>query len=168
VLERYYRQNSTVRGKIATMNKVVSSVQEAIAAVGDGAIIAVPGFFTCGVPRDLLWGLVERASRTSRYAGVWSLVGAKDIAAALVKNGQLKKVIDSYSLNRSAPKECRTLLRSPSGMVTSSWRYIRWARWRRNTQRGGWARGLLPPDRVGSVVEKETLTNVLSTVSQGR
>jgi len=37
------------------MNKVVSSVQEAIADVEDGATIAVPGFFTCGVPRDLLW-----------------------------------------------------------------------------------------------------------------
>ena len=67
------------------MNKVVSSVQEAIADVDDGAVIAIPGFFTCGVPRDLLWGLVEKGVKNlTLCCGCGPLVGAKDIAAPRV------------------------------------------------------------------------------------
>ncbi len=144
------------------MNKVVSSVQEAIADVGDGAVIAVPGFFTCGVPRDLLWGLVEKGVKDiTLCCGCGPLVGAKDISAALVKNGQLKKVVDSYSLNRSATKGMQDPLEIavrngqveleiyPMGTLAEKYRSA-----------GAGLAAFYTPTGVGSVVEKETLTNV--------
>jgi len=144
------------------MNKVVSSVQEAIADVNDGATIAVPGFFTCGVPRDLLWGLVEKGVKNlTLCCGCGPLVGAKDIAGELVKNGQIKKVIDSYSLNRSATKGMQDPLEIairegeveleiyPMGTLAEKYRSA-----------GAGIPAFYTPTGVGSVVEKETLTNV--------
>jgi len=87
------------------MDKVVASVKEAIADIKDGAVIAIPGFFTCGVPRTLLRALIEkRVKNLTLCCGCGPLVGCKAEAGELVKNGQLKKVIDSYGLPRSASK----------------------------------------------------------------
>jgi len=41
------------------MNKVYK-MEEAIADVNDGAIIAIAGFFACGVPRLLLRALIAK------------------------------------------------------------------------------------------------------------
>jgi 3-oxoacid CoA-transferase A subunit len=144
------------------MNKVVSSVQEAIADVEDGAVIAVPGFFTCGVPRDLLWGLVEKGVKNlTLCCGCGPLVGAKDITAALVEGGQIKKVIDSYSLNRSATKGMNDPLEIavrngdvelevfPMGTLAEKYRNA-----------GAGIPAFYTPTGVGSVLEKETLTNI--------
>jgi 3-oxoacid CoA-transferase subunit A len=144
------------------MNKTVSSIQEAIADIQDGAVIAIPGFFTCGVPRDLLWGLIEKGVKDlTLCCGCGPLVGATDIAAALVKNKQLKKVIDSYSLNRSATKGMQDPLEiairkgeieleiHPMGNLAEKYRSA-----------GAGIPAFYTPTGVGSVVEKETLTNV--------
>jgi 3-oxoacid CoA-transferase A subunit len=144
------------------MNKVVSSVQEAIADVQDGAVIAVPGFFTCGVPRDLLWGLIEKGVKDlTLCCGCGPLVGCTDIATALVAGGQLKKVIDSYSLNRSATKGMQDPLEIavrngeveleiyPMGTLAEKYRSA-----------GAGIPAFFTPTGVGSVVEKETLTTV--------
>jgi len=85
------------------MDKVLAGIEECLADVKDGAVIAIPGFFTCGVPRALLQGLIKKGVKNlTLTCGCGPLVGCKEETAALVKNGQLKKVIDSYGLPRSA------------------------------------------------------------------
>ncbi|NLE08878.1 MAG: CoA transferase subunit A [Dehalococcoidales bacterium] len=85
------------------MDKVLSSIEECLEDVKDGAVIAIPGFFTCGVPRALLQGLIKKGVKNlTLTCGCGPLVGCKEETAALVKNGQLKKVVDSYGLPRSA------------------------------------------------------------------
>jgi 3-oxoacid CoA-transferase subunit A len=87
------------------MDKVISSIEEAVAEVYDGAMIAIPGFFTCGVPRALLHALIKKGVKNLTLAcGCGPLVGAKDECNQLINNGQIKKVIDSYGLSRSASK----------------------------------------------------------------
>ena len=69
----------------------------------DGAIIAIPGFFVAGVPRILLRAIINKGVKNITLAcGCGSVVGAREECDQLVKNGQLKKVIDSYPLYRSA------------------------------------------------------------------
>ena len=144
------------------MNKVLPSVQEALADVKDGASIAIPGFFTCGVPRALLWGIIEKGVKDlTLCCGCGPLVGAKDIAAALVEGKQVKKVIDSYSLNRSATRGMQDPLEIavrngeveleiyPMGTLAEKYR-----------SGGAGIPAFYTHTGVGSVVEKETLTSV--------
>jgi 3-oxoacid CoA-transferase subunit A len=87
------------------MDKVFGSVEEAIADIGDGATIAIGGFFAAGVPRTLLRGLIAKGVEGLTLAcGSGPLLGAVEEMNGLVKNGQLRKVIDSYGLFRSASK----------------------------------------------------------------
>ena len=87
------------------MNKVVPDIDTAIADIEDGAIIAIPGFFACGVPRDLINALVRKGTKDlTLTCGCGPLLGAANELSTLVKNGKLKKVIDSYGLFRSASK----------------------------------------------------------------
>jgi 3-oxoacid CoA-transferase subunit A len=87
------------------MKKVWPSLEEAIADIKDGAMIAVPGFFACGVPRALLQALIKKGTKNLTLAcGCGPLLGAAEELKALTLNGQIKKVIDSYGLFRSASK----------------------------------------------------------------
>ena len=87
------------------MNKVVASVEEAIADIEDGAMIAIPGFFAAGVARTLLRALIAKGVKDITLAcGCGPLLGASEELELLVENGQLRKVIDSYALYRSASK----------------------------------------------------------------
>jgi 3-oxoacid CoA-transferase subunit A len=87
------------------MDKVLPSLEEAIADIKDGAMIAIPGFFACGVPRALLQAIIKKGVKDlTLTCGCGPLLGASQELTALVKNGQLKKVIDSYGLFRSASK----------------------------------------------------------------
>jgi len=87
------------------MDKVVSSLEEAIADVKDGAMIAIPGFFACGVPRALLQALIKNGTKDlTLTCGCGPLLGAAEELKQLTVNGQLKKVVDSYGLFRSASK----------------------------------------------------------------
>jgi 3-oxoacid CoA-transferase subunit A len=90
------------------MNKVCGSVEEAIADIGDGATIAIGGFFAAGVPRALLRALIAKGIKDLTLAcGSGPLLGAVEEMNSLVKNGQIRKVIDSYGLFRSASKGMR-------------------------------------------------------------
>lgn len=87
------------------MDKVVHSAEEAIADIEDGAVIAIPGFFAAGVPRVLLRALIAKGVKKLTLAcGCGPLLGASEELEALVKGRQIKKVIDSYGLYRSASK----------------------------------------------------------------
>lgn len=87
------------------MDKSVQSAEAAIADVEDGAVIAIPGFFAAGVPRVLLQALIEKGTKNlTLCCGCGPLLGASEEMQSLVKNGQVKKVIDSYGLYRSASK----------------------------------------------------------------
>jgi len=87
------------------MDKVVGSVEEAIADIADGATIAIGGFFAAGVPRTLLKGLIaKRVKGLTLACGSGPLLGAVAEMEGLVANGQIRKVIDSYGLFRSASK----------------------------------------------------------------
>jgi len=87
------------------VNKVVASVEEAIADVEDGAVVAIPGFFAAGVPRVLLQALIaKRVKHLTLACGCGPLLGASEELGTLVENGQVSKVIDSYPLYRSASK----------------------------------------------------------------
>ena len=87
------------------MDKVFPSVEEAVVDIPDGSMIAIPGFFACGVPRALLNALIKQGTKNlTLTCGCGPLVGASEELKTLVNNGQLKKVIDSYGLDRSATK----------------------------------------------------------------
>jgi 3-oxoacid CoA-transferase subunit A len=87
------------------MDKVVENVEEALSGIEDGAVIAIGGFFAAGVPRILLKALIAKGIKNLTLAcGSGPLLGAKDELSELVKNRQIRKVIDSYSLFRSATK----------------------------------------------------------------
>jgi 3-oxoacid CoA-transferase A subunit len=87
------------------MDKVAKNVEEALLGIEDGAVIAIGGFFAAGVPRILLRALIAKGVKNLTLAcGSGPLLGAKDELSELVKNGQIRKVIDSYSLFRSATK----------------------------------------------------------------
>ena len=87
------------------MDKVIPSLEEAVADIQNGATIAIPGFFSAGVPRLLLRAIIAKGTRELTLAcGCGPLLGAQEELDMLVKNKQLRKVIDSYGLYRSASK----------------------------------------------------------------
>jgi len=84
------------------MNKVYSEISEAIADLHDGALIAIGGFFTAGVPRVLLRALAsKKVTNLVLACGSGPLIGAREEADALIGNNQILKIIDSYPLRRS-------------------------------------------------------------------
>jgi len=87
------------------MDKTVKDVEEALSGIEDGATIAIGGFFAAGVPRILLRALADKGVKNLTLAcGSGPLLGAKGELDALLSNGQIGKVIDSYGLFRSATK----------------------------------------------------------------
>jgi len=87
------------------LDKVLPGIDEAVEDISDGAMIAIPGFFAAGVPRYLLQAIIRKGIRDLTFTcGCGPLLGAADELRKLVENGQLKKVIDSYGLFRSASK----------------------------------------------------------------
>jgi 3-oxoacid CoA-transferase subunit A len=144
------------------LDKVYPSIDEAIADIEDGAMIAVPGFFACGVPRDLLQAIIKKGTKDlTLTCGCGPLLGAADELRALVRNGQLKKVIDSYGLFRSASKGMQDpfeqAVRSgeiefevyPMGTMAEKYR-----------AGGAGIPAFYTPTGVGSVVEEGIVTNI--------
>ena len=87
------------------MDKVFPSIDKVIEDIPDGAVIAIPGFFACGVPRALLQAIIRKGIKNlTLTCGCGPLLGAAEELRALTLNGQIKKVIDSYGLFRSASK----------------------------------------------------------------
>ena len=83
-------------------------MEEALAGIEDGATVAIGGFFAAGVPRLLLRALIDKGLKNLTLAcGAGPLLGAMDELNALVQKGQIRKMIDSYGLFRSASKGAR-------------------------------------------------------------
>lgn len=144
------------------MDKVFQNIDEAIADVNDGAAIAVAGFFACGVPRLLLQAVIRKGVKNlTLCCGCGPMLGAQEELRQLVKNGQIKKVIDSYGLFRSASKgredPFEQAVRAgkvelevfPMGTLAEKYRAA-----------AAGVPALYLPTGVGSIVEKSTITNI--------
>ncbi len=144
------------------MDKTVKSVEEALAGIEDGATIAIGGFFAAGVPRVLLRALIDKGVKNLTLAcGSGPMLGAKDELLALVSNGQIRKVIDSYGLFRSATKGAQhpfeQQIRSreielevyPMGTLCEKYRMA-----------GAGIPAFFVPVGAGSMVEEATITNI--------
>ena len=146
------------------MDKTYPSVEEAIADVPDGAVIAIPGFFAAGVPRILLQALIKKGVKELTLAcGCGPLLGAAEELTQLVKNKQIKKVIDSYGLYRSATKGLQDPFEQavrageielevyPMGTLAEKYRSA-----------GAGIPAFYTPTGVGSVVEESIVTNIVA------
>ncbi len=144
------------------MDKVLPSVEEAIADIKDGAMIAIAGFFACGVPRALLQALIRKGTKNlTLTCGCGPLVGASQELKALTLGGQIKKVIDSYGLFRSASKGAQDpfeqALRAgkielevfPMGTMAEKYR-----------AGGAGIPAFYTPVGIGSVIESASVTNI--------
>jgi 3-oxoacid CoA-transferase subunit A len=77
------------------MNKVVSSADEAVRDVQDGAMLMVGGFGLCGIPADLIDALVRKGVKN--LTTVSNNAGVDDFGLGkLLQTGQIKKHIGSY------------------------------------------------------------------------
>jgi 3-oxoacid CoA-transferase subunit A len=77
------------------MDKVVASAAEAVADIGDGAVLAVGGFGLCGVPYGLLDALLEQG--TTDLTTISNNCGVDDEAlGVLLYAGRIVKTISSF------------------------------------------------------------------------
>lgn len=77
------------------MNKVVSSADEAIRDVFDGATIMVGGFGLCGIPENLIRALVKK--NVKNLTTISNNVGVDGFGMGLLlSNGQIRKHIGTY------------------------------------------------------------------------
>ncbi|RBY90033.1 CoA transferase subunit A [Blastococcus sp. TF02A-26] len=77
------------------MDKVVASAREAVADVGDGAVLAVGGFGLCGVPIRLIDALLEQGA--SGLTTISNNCGVDDQAlGVLLYAGRIRKTISSF------------------------------------------------------------------------
>ncbi len=77
------------------INKIVSSIAEALADIQDGAVVMIGGFGTAGIPNELIDGLIAQGARdltvVNNNAG-----NADQGLAALLKTGRVRKIICSF------------------------------------------------------------------------
>ena len=77
------------------MNKVVSSADEAVRDVFDGATIMVGGFGLCGIPENLIRALVKKG--TKNLTTISNNVGVDGLGMGLLlAAGQIRKHIGTY------------------------------------------------------------------------
>jgi 3-oxoacid CoA-transferase subunit A len=77
------------------MNKVVSSAEEAIRDIFDGATIMVGGFGLCGIPENLIRALVKKGVKN--LTTISNNVGVDGFGMGLLlSNGQIGKHIGTY------------------------------------------------------------------------
>jgi 3-oxoadipate CoA-transferase alpha subunit len=77
------------------INKIVSTVAEAIGNVKDGATVLIGGFGTSGIPEELIAGLMEQGARDLTVVNNNAGNGDRGLAA-LLKTGRVRKIICSY------------------------------------------------------------------------
>jgi 3-oxoacid CoA-transferase A subunit len=144
------------------LDKVYPGIDDAVADIKDGAMIAIPGFFACGVPRDLLRAIIKKGTKNlTLTCGCGPLLGAAEELRALVKNNQIKKVVDSYGLFRSASKGMQDSFEQavrageiefevyPMGTMAEKYR-----------AGGAGIPAFFTPTGVGSVIEESVVTNI--------
>ncbi len=144
------------------MDKVIPNIDEAIADIPEGAMIAIPGFFACGVPRALLQALIKKGTKNlTLTCGCGPLVGASEELRALVKNGQIKKVIDSYGLDRSASKGAQNPFEQAVRAGTIEFEaYPMGTLAEKYHAAGAGIPAFYTPTGVGSVVEETTVSSI--------
>jgi 3-oxoacid CoA-transferase subunit A len=77
------------------MNKVVSSAEEAIRDIRDGASIMIGGFGLCGIPENLIRALMQKG--TKNLTTISNNVGVDGFGLGLLLgNGQIRKHIGTY------------------------------------------------------------------------
>ncbi|BDR28751.1 CoA transferase subunit A [Helicobacter suis] len=77
------------------MNKVVSSIEEAVAGVKDGMTIMFGGFGLCGIPENSILALSQTGIKDTTC--ISNNAGVDDFGLGLLlKNKQVKKMIASY------------------------------------------------------------------------
>lgn len=144
------------------MDKVFPSIDEAIADIKDGAMIAIPGFFACGVPRALLQAIIKKGTKNlTLTCGCGPLLGAVDELKTLVQNGQLIKVVDSYGLFRSASKGMQDPFEQAVRSGTIEFEVHPMGTMAEKYRAGGAGiPAFYTPTGVGSVVEEGMVTNI--------
>jgi len=144
------------------MNKTFKTIEEAIADIKDGAVIGIGGFFAAGVPRTLIQGLIKKGTKDLTICcGSGPLLGAYRELDGLVAGRQIKKLIDSYGLFRSATKGSQNPFEQkihsgeielevyPMGTLAEKYRAA-----------GAGIPAFFTPVGSGSLVEEEVLTNI--------
>ena len=77
------------------MNKVVTSAEEAIRDINDGASIMIGGFGLCGIPENLIRALMKMG--TKNLTTISNNVGVDGFGLGLLLgNGQIRKHIGTY------------------------------------------------------------------------
>jgi 3-oxoacid CoA-transferase subunit A len=77
------------------MNKILASVEEAVALIPDGATVMVGGFGLCGVPENLITALRDRGTRNLTV--ISNNAGVDEFALGqLLKTRQIRRVIATY------------------------------------------------------------------------
>jgi 3-oxoacid CoA-transferase subunit A len=77
------------------MNKVVSSAEEAIRDIQDGASIMIGGFGLCGIPENLIRALMKKGTKS--LTPISNNVGVDGLGLGLLLgNGQIRKHIGTY------------------------------------------------------------------------
>ncbi len=85
------------------LDKVYSSVDDAVADIPDGASIAIAGFFTAGTPVALIQALARQGAKDLTIICMQLGPGNDDITQ-LVINQQIKKAICNYPFYRSVSR----------------------------------------------------------------
>jgi len=77
------------------INKVATSVTQALAGLRDGATVLIGGFGTAGIPNELIEGLIEQGARDLTVVN--NNAGNGDTGlAGLLKAGRVRKIICSF------------------------------------------------------------------------
>ena len=83
------------------INKISSSLRDAVSVVHDGASVMVTGFGDSGLPRELLHALVEHGATDLTIISNNAGTGATGLAALLAA-GRVRKIICSYPKSSGA------------------------------------------------------------------
>jgi len=77
------------------INKIVQSMAEAMAGIGDGAVVLLGGFGSIGQPNALIDGLIEHGAKDLTVVSNNAGVGRIGLAR-LLELGRVRKIICSY------------------------------------------------------------------------
>ena len=84
------------------LNKIVSTPDEAVADIPDGATIMFGGFASAGTPTNLIRALVRRRARD--LTGIANNIGLGDELDSLCEGRQLRKFIASFAIRASGAR----------------------------------------------------------------
>ncbi len=77
------------------INKIASSIAEALADTADGSTVMIGGFGTAGIPTELIDGLIAQGARDLTLVNNNAGNGDEGMAA-LLKTGRVRKIICSF------------------------------------------------------------------------